>query len=333
MHLSKSVIQCDTIASLKPVEMALLFDSWAASRQSVLSDPTEVVQRAMWTAFSTWCIRNQISAVSLTATDLDKYLRSRDGSAPASELTPRYAWRLVNLIDRVLSFSALTQGRAPNRAVAELLESNAGLKHANAESMEPQPEYLSDSQDRSLVSFLESSVLVGSSLLSPWQKIRNCTGVALQRGAGLTPLEIRMLKVSSVFVDLDLTKGPWKVRAPETGSVKAHDAPVAQWARPLLIYWMQLRSELGISGDWLFPATKSGKPWGKTAQFDSVADVFESAGLIGLKGGSYRLRHTFALRQLARPQCSEEKVAGWMGIDVKEMSRYRGVMMVPVEVL
>lgn len=320
---------------------ASLFDAWASSRNSVsrgLSEPTEAVQRAMWTAFGTWCIRNNMDAANLTANELGKYLRSREGSVPASELTPRYAWRLVNLIDRVLNFAASGQGRVPNRAAAELLESNAELKHANAEAMEPLPDYLSDSQDRTLVAFLEASVPQDwkpnkLNLDTRWQDIRNRTCVALQRGAGLTPLEIRMLRVSSVFFDLDTTKGPWKVRAPATGSVQAHDAPVARWARSLLTHWMQLRAELGIHGDWLLPSTKSGKQWGKTAQFDAVAEVLASAGLTGLKGGSYRLRHTFAVRQLARPECTEEKVAGWMGIDVKEMYRYRGVMMAPVDVL
>jgi len=287
----------------------------------------------MWSAFSTWCIRNNIDAARLTAIELGKYLRSREGSVPESELTPRYAWRLVNLIDRVLNFSASKQGRAPNRAAAELFESDAELKHANAESMEPLPDYLSDSQDRVLVAFLEASVPKDLSSDALWQTIRNRTGVALQRGAGLTPLEIRSLKVSSVFVDLDTTRGPWKVRAPATGSVQAHDAPVAKWVRPLLTYWMQLRTDLGIPGDWLLPSTKSGKPWGKTAQFDAVADVFESAGLAGLKGGSYRLRHTFAVRQLARPECMQDKVAQWMGIDAKEMSRYRPILMAPVDVV
>lgn len=313
-----------------------LFDAWASSLTSVsrgLSEPTEAVQRAMWSAFGTWCIRNNIDAAKLTSVDLGKYLRSREGSVPASELTPRYAWRLVNLIDRVLNFSASGQGRAPNRAAAELLESDSELKHANAESMEPLPDYLSDSQDRVLVAFLEASVPKDSTHCTLWQTVRNRTGVALQRGAGLTPLEVRMLKVSSVFVDLDTTRGPWKVRAPASESVQAHDAPLARWARPLLAYWMQLRTELGIPGDWLLPSTKSGKPWGKTAQFDSVADVFESAGLTGLKGGSYRLRHTFAVRQLARPECTEEKVAQWLGIDAKEMSRYRGILMAAVDVV
>ncbi len=90
----------------------------------------------MWTAFGTWCIRNSIDVATLSKNELGKYLRSREGSVPASELTPRYAWRLVNLIDRVLNFTASQQGRAPNRAAAELMESDSDLKHANAESME-----------------------------------------------------------------------------------------------------------------------------------------------------------------------------------------------------
>jgi integrase len=217
------------------------------------------------------------------------------------------------------------------------LDSNSDLRYANSGSKDPLPEILTDDQDRTLVAFLQSSVPQGESSVSLsrdglWQVFRNRTGVALQRGAGLTPLEIRMLTVSSVFVDSDPAKGPWKVRAPATGSVQAHDAPVARWARPLLTRWMQLRSELGIPGEWLFPSTKSGKQWGKTAHFDSVAEVLDAAGLVGFKGGSYRLRHTFAMRQLARVQNTEAQVATWLGIDVGEMKRYRGPMMVPVDV-
>lgn len=327
-----------------PVLLASIFDDWVASRTKPhrgLSEPTAAVQRSMWTAFSTWCVRTRVNPVALTVAELVAYLQSRQGTAPASELTPRYAWRLVNLIDRVINYWATVQGRAPNRAADELLDSDPVIQHANAENMDPTVEYMTDSEDRTLVSFLESSVPRDSGDSNPdsgilqlrWQDIRNRTGVAMQRGAGLTPLEIRMLKVEAVVMDRDHIKGLWKVRAPATGSVQEHDAPVAKWAQPLLAYWMQLRTEMGIPGEWLFPSTKSGRQWGKTAQFEAVQEVFESAGLIGLKGGSYRLRHTFALRQLARPEITAEKVAGWMGIEPGEMRRYRGVMMVPVEVV
>ena len=289
-------------------------------------------------AFGAWCVQHRLDPIALTASELDAYLRSREGSVPTSELTARYSWRLVSLVDRVVNHWAGQQGRVPNLAAAKLLGSNSDLRHANSASKDPLPEVLTDTQDRTLVAFLQSSVPhqgeppVSLSRDGLWQDIRNRTGVALQRGAGLTPAEIRMLTVNSVFVDSDPAKGPWKVRAPATGSAQAHDAPVAHWARPLLTRWMQLRTELAIPDRWLFPSTKSGKQWGKTAHFDSVADVLDAAGLVGFKGGSYRLRHTFAMRQLSRAQNSEAQVATWLGIDVAEMKRYRGVMMAPVDV-
>ena len=337
---SNAVAQIGPVGVTSPTELESAFDSWATSRaypSRDLSEDTEAVQRAMWMAFGAWCIQLQLDVVALTAADLNAYLRSREGAVPASELTPRYAWRLVSLVDRVVNHWALKQGRGENRAAANLLDSNSDLRYANSGSKDPLPEILTNDQDRILVAFLQSSVPQGESSVSLcrdglWQVFRNRTGVALQRGAGLTPLEIRMLTVSSVFVDSDPAKGPWKVRAPATGSVQAHDVPVARWARPLLTRWMQLRSELGIPGEWLFPSTKSGKQWGKTAHFDSVADVLEAAGLVGFKGGSYRLRHTFAMRQLARVENSETQVATWLGIDVGEMKRYRGLMMAPVDV-
>lgn len=324
-----------------PVLLASVFDSWATTRAKTvrgLSEPTEAVLRAMWTAFSAWCIRTQVDPVALTADELAAYIQSRVGTEE-SHLTPRYAWRLVTLIDQVAKHLASKQGRAPNRAAAELLEKDPGLKHANAKHKEPSPEYLTDSEDQILVSFFKSTVPPDSPdsdsaiLQLRWQDIRNRTSVALQRGAGLTPLEIRTLKLDSVHFERGLDMAPWKVRVPATESARAHDAPLTPWAQSLLAYWMRVRTELGIPGDWLFPSTRAGKPWGKTAQFNAVAEVIAEAGLVGLKGGSYRLRHTFALRQLARPKITAEMVAEWLGVEPEEMSRYRGLMMAPVEVV
>jgi site-specific recombinase XerD len=319
-----------------------VFDAWLASSSGPirgLSEDTESVQRAMWNAFEIWCGKHKIAVATLTGSDLHAYLQSREGLVPASELTPRYAWRLVTLVDRICNHLASVQGRGANHAAAALLESLPDIKHANAESLEPVPQALTKAQDRMLVEYLESYVpndpkaLLQLQSKIAWQDLRNHVGVALQRGAGLTPLEIRTLTVDAVFIDQDPLKGPWKVRAPATGSSPAHDAPLARWARPLLTYWLQCRREMNIAGDWLLPSTKTGKPWGKTAHFEAVSSVFESAGMLGLKGGSYRLRHTFALRQLARADITEAKVAAWMGVAVKEMQRYRGLLMEPVEVI
>lgn len=311
------------------------FDTWLSSAQTPsFAEDTEAVQRAMWTAFETWCTQHRVDPASVTANELEQYLRSRDGSISTSSLAPRYAWRLIMLIDRVINHPVAVQGRAPNRAATELLENNPELKFANAGLQDQLPEILSDSQSRTLVSYLQDSTRIeldseSAFAIKEWQRIRNRAGVALQLGAGLTPLEIRTLKISSVISD---PQGPWKVRAPASSRVQVHEAPVAKWARGILANWMRVRSELGIPGEWLLPSTKTGKPWGKTAHFDSVASVLDDAGLKGFKGGSYRLRHTFALEQLRQPENTEAGVAAWLGVDVSEMKRYRELIMVPVKV-
>jgi integrase len=289
----------------------------------------------MWSAFETWCMQQQVDPAAVDANEIMKYLRSRESLVPSGELAPRYAWRLVTLIDRVVNHKATVQGRAPNRAAAVLMERHPELKFANATHHDQLPDFLSDSQDRSLVSYLQDVARIeqdtdSKTTLRQWQSLRNRTGVALQLGAGLTPLEIRLLKVSSVLSD---SQGPWKVRAPASARVRVHETPLAQWAKPIVATWLRVRCDLGIPGDWLLPSTKSGKPWGKTTHFDSVAAVLEDAGLTGYKGGSYLLRHTFALKQLSKPENTEAGVADWLGVDVEEMKRYRGLIMKPVDVV
>ena len=98
---------------------------------------------------------------------------------------------------------------------------------------------------------------------------------------------------------------------------------VAAWAARLLDHWVEQRTTLGIPGSMLFPSTRSsGKPWGKVSQYESVRKVLAAAGVDEGEGGSYRLRDTFALRQLRRGTPAEE-VARWLGVtDPGVMARY-----------
>ena len=320
--------------------MSTGFNAWAASRiwtRRGLGEDTETVMRTIWGAFTVWCIQQHINATEITEEELKAFLDSREGTAPSTELTPRSAWRVVHLLHRVINHMASIEGRAPNRACTRLLDSSPDLRHANSERKDPAPEFLSDAEDMQLVSFIESATpaLIDLGAMKKdgrWQEVRNRTSVALMRGAGLTPLEVRELTLSSIFTDAS-TGGAWKVRAPATGSVREHDAPLAKWARGTLEFWMRLREELEIPGDWLLPSTRTGKQVAKTTIFNGVEEVLDAAALHGFKGGGYLLRHTFAMRQLARPGATESFVAGWMGIDVGEMKRYRGVLMGPVEVV
>jgi integrase len=50
------------------------------------------------------------------------------------------------------------------------------------------------------------------------------------------------------------------------------------------------------------------------------------------EGGSFRLRHTFAMRQLRRGTPADQ-VAAWMGVEPAEMRRYERVLPAAVEVV
>ena len=55
-------------------------------------------------------------------------------------------------------------------------------------------------------------------------------------------------------------------------------------------------------------------------------------GLNSSEGGSFRLRHTFALRQLRRG-FKEKTVAQWLGVEPEVMARYRRVVGAPVDMV
>ena len=95
-----------------------------------------------------------------------------------------------------------------------------------------------------------------------------------------------------------------------------------------------MREALEVPGDWLFPSTRTGKQLSKSPQFKGCSEVLATAGLTGASatGGGYKLRNTFAIRQLAEKKNTNAEVAAWLGIDEGEMARYRRVMTSPVDV-
>ena len=116
------------------------------------------------------------------------------------------------------------------------------------------------------------------------------------------------------------------------GDASARETPIAPWAGELLQHWLQVRSELKIPGDFLLPSTRTGKPWSKKSHYAESKRLFEEAGLVGQGGGTFKLRHTFAMRQLRRGT-EPEVVARWLGVEPEVMARYRQVVAGPMEVV
>ena len=126
--------------------------------------------------------------------------------------------------------------------------------------------------------------------------------------------------------DATLAALPWMIRLPARGATMAHQAPIAPWAGKLLRTWLDTRSAAGIGGPILFPSTRSGRCWGKVSQYETAKTVLVAAGLPDNDGGSFRLRHTFALGQLRRGT-PPEQVAQWLGLsDSTALARYQRML-------
>ncbi|KPF47604.1 hypothetical protein IP87_00735 [beta proteobacterium AAP121] len=324
------------------------FTRWLAeARQAgrIRRATTAQVYQHMWEALATWAVGQGIALPRLQATDLDAYLQSRSGAAEA--LTPRYAWRLLALVDRVLASHARQRQRSRNTAVPALLDTHADIRHANAVQRDDLPAYLLPADAARLVAHLSAlrprRGSAGRGALPPWQEVRNRASVALMLGAGLAPGEVRNLRCSDVLLDAgaaaaqaDNAPGlPWKLHVPSDGLTPERETPLAPWAAQVLRHWLQVRHEAGVTGAVLFPSTRQGgKVWSKVSHYQATAAVLSAAGIDtagegSASGGSYRLRHTFALRQLRRGT-AEAELERWLGVsDPSVMARYRRILLRP----
>ncbi|MBG6083229.1 tyrosine-type recombinase/integrase [Rubrivivax gelatinosus] len=328
-------------------DFARSFAEWLEAAQlsnRFRRDSTAAVYEDMWGAFMQWAL-GQDPAVQLdtvTATDLLAFIVSRKGTDAGGALTSRYAFRVLSLIDDVLAFRAKDKGVQKNDAAGDLIRSSPALRQANLGDR-PELDYLDAEQARRLVVYL-SGVRAGAAerrRLSGWQELRNLTAVALHLGAGLTAGEVREMPLDAPLVAGGRLKDvPWKLKVPGNGNRPARETPVAPWAGQLLRQWLEVRAaaalpreprsdRLGrLEGPFLLPG-RSGQQWGKVAHYDAVKAVLEAAGIDDPgagSGGSFRLRHTFAIRQLKRKKQLAD-VARWMGIaNPDELERYRRVI-------
>lgn len=321
-----------------------MFSSWLADQQgagTVRQASVIEVYLAMWESFSAWCLGQapRVDLASLTLEDLQAFQAARFGRKSTDRsLSPRYALRLMRLIDHVLRHHAAAADTPVNTAPTDWIAANPEVRYSESETKDPLPEYLTAPEARQLITHLSSARprpgrnRDALSAMS-WQEVRNRTSVALQLGAGLTPGDVRALVLGSPISQGGRVRGQiWKLSVPGNGTSKARETPLAPWAAELLQYWMQVRREAGIAGEHLFPSTRTGKPWLADSQYKNARQVLEDAGMDSREGGSFRLRHTFAMRQLRRGT-PPDHVAAWMGVEPAEMRRYERVLPAAVEVI
>lgn len=297
----------------------------------------------MWGAFTAWCLGQSpaVTLASLDLQDLQAFQSARFGRKSSDlSLSPRHALKLVRLIDRVLRHHAAETDTPPNMAAHDWLAAHPEVRYAESAHADPLPEFLSVAEARLLIAFLSnarprpglSAARRDTHAALTWQELRNRTSVALQLGGGLTPGDVRALTLASpISRGGQVRDRPWKVAVPGDGNSLARETPIAAWAGELLQHWLHVRASSRIEGGFLFPSTRSGKPWGKESQYKCARAVLEDAGIDSREGGSFRLRHTFALRQLRRG-FEPEAVARWLGVEPAVMDRYRRVVATPIDI-
>ncbi|MGJ7578882.1 tyrosine-type recombinase/integrase [Variovorax sp. RHLX14] len=323
------------------------FQQWIAHKQAtgLLREPGSVqVYRDMWGAFTAWCLGQKppVTLASVNALDLQAFQAARYGVKSSDlSLSPRHALRLMRLIDRVLMHHAADAGHRTNLAASHWLAANPRVRYSEAATADPLPESLTVAEAKTLITFLSSArprpgvsaARRDSQAAMSWQDVRNRVSVALQLGAGLSPGDVRALSLTSPTIPGGRVQArPWKLAVPGNGNSPARETPVAPWAGELLQYWLQVRAEARIPGEHLFPSTRTGKPWSKDSQYRASRAVFEEAGIENAEGGSFRLRHTFAIRQLRRGT-EPEQVARWLGIEPEAMGRYDRIVPGPADVV
>lgn len=236
----------------------------------------------------------------------------------------RYVWRLLRLIEQVVEEHTRAHHLPRNDCVATAVD-RLGLRLANADEFAARPQVCSNAESAAIIEYVSGSRpragrAARASAVTSWMEVRDCAAVAVHLGAGLTPAEVRRLRVQDVAGRLarrgaQTISEPWRITVQAAAACPEHDTPIASWASQVLGHWLQVRETVSLPGRLAFPGDARGGAWTKDDHYDGVRRVLRAAGLgdEALAGGSFRLRHTFAKRQLRRHHPREE-VARWLGI-------------------
>ena len=319
-------------AADRRLALAGAFDRWVIGKTGyqALRDDSVEVYRDMWSGFVTWCVDRDALPSSLSERELNTFLQSLGRNGPASK---RYVLRMARLLERIELFEATQHDRAPNPAFTAV-RTSPRIRLSESEANVPLPEFLSAREAKALIDFVTQRQVSPSAREAwRWNEVRDRTSVAIQLGAGATPGEARTLTLEQVVIEGGRVQAePWALSLPGNGRFPARQTPLSSWAGRQLGAWLQLRDRVGIAGPYVFPSTRAGRAWSKPSATNACRSVLERAGIADPTGGSFKLRHTFALRQLTRHPSSE--VARWLGVqDAGVMERYQRVLMAPVDIV
>lgn len=305
-----------------------------------LSDNSNETYRALWRPVVAFCGALELGLQQLGIDELRLLIDKRRGeSASKRQLTPRYAWRLLRLIDDVIVFDARERGVEPNRAARELIRLD--YRFANARNNDALPDTLSRAEfDRFLEHAIrlwpkQPAVATGS---GDWLEARTIALFSVVLGAGLTPREAADLQLENVRCNDH--GDPERLRIQAQGRKPAREVPIEGWSARTLMGWLQVR-ERGIEGKsaLVFPPARGTEALDNTSlnlayhKLMRQCDISElSRGLHNPNAstlatrGPFTLRHTFAVKARAEKRYGDDELMEILGIsDAKAFARYKRI--------
>ena len=335
-------------------EFKSAFQTWLASEAShIKRETSREIYRVIWSSF----VRDLpigVTVSGITSEMVASYLlngaskfaeeEGRDGAGVpkmrTEALSIRYQARVASLIEKIMDHHAyVTKAKVESEtAVQALMRRTPALADALKRETREEPalDVLTDQEHAALKTRLieGGKVDMASNIAVKWSAARDRTSMALQLGAGLSPIDIRELTMgegSSKSLEPNWNLGSRFLFVPKSGKLFKRYTLVDPWAGELMDQWIHtLRDRESLSrvafvfpGETLEKEGSSKQPgqWSKPGQHKQTSKFMAS---MKIEGSSFKLRHSWAMAKL-REGADEREVARWLGVqaDGEVMKRYR----------
>jgi site-specific recombinase XerD len=335
-------------------EFEVAFQTWLVSEAShIKRETSREIYRAIWSSFAR-DLPIGVSVSGITSEMVAGYLVTGASKLAAGEsgedagvskirteaLSIRYQARVASLIEKIMDHHAKVtetklEGESAVRALMRRTPALAdALKRETRE--EPALDVLTDQEHTALKMRLieDGKADMASNATVKWSAARDRTSMALQLGAGLSPIDVRELTMgegSSKGLEPNWNRGSRFLFVPKSGKLFKRYTLVDPWAGELMDQWIHtLRDRESLSRvAFVFPgetvekegSSKQPGQWSKPGQHKQTSKFMAS---LKIEGSSFKLRHSWAMAKL-KEGADEREVARWLGVqdDGEVMKRYR----------
>lgn len=335
-------------------EFEKAFDDWVVSEANhIKREASREIYRAIWGSFARG-LPTGVSILQITSEMVADYLVTGASKLAAGEdeentkaskvraevLSIRYQARVASLIEKIMAHHAkVTETEMEGEsAVRALMRRTPALANALKRDTREEPalDVLTDQEHAALKTRLieDGKADMASHVAIKWSAARDRTSMALQLGAGLSPIDIRELTMgegSSKGLEQNWSRGSRFLFVPKNGKLFKRYTLVDAWAGELMdqwIYTLRDRESLGRVA-FVFPgettqkegSTKQPGQWSKPGQHKQTSKFMAA---MKIEGSSFKLRHSWAMAKL-KEGADEREVARWLGVqdDGEVMKRYR----------